>query len=383
MAATDRSNPPRIVIRSTPAVLARRLWLLGIVFVTLNVGAYIAVRFARHHNLDIRDGDTSLTLPHELLERLDPHQAKMTDAFFDQSCEIGHFEPCVPVESDVVELLRRQVLPPVASQLLKEYKYSSAYHLLKDLSMRGADREVIRISAISVFDIHSLTRFSVDWYLDPAMYYASHNREQDAIPLFRAFLAIMMGQVEAGHWLSQEGVDATDLPVIVHLFCESGDLLTETLCLTGILKALYRADVRVEQDASRSVPPGSAVLARTDKFSDAYEGLPQALRSVSLTAYLRVWTWDGAGSAPRVPPMMNPGQQAAWHYAVGVVLRRRAKRSAKRDECNEILKKSDQAFAQSIRARHDGYLAPAAERHRQDIATLSEELCGQQKNSNE
>jgi hypothetical protein len=245
----------RLVIDPKARRQARYVWAAAAVLLALNGLTYVELRYAWQKTRYWQRVDTSMTLHLDI--RTDPWRAGMTNAVLEYGCEVGHLTECTPADSQVVEALRKETLPTMGRKLLSQFSYSSAYHLLEDLSLRGADQEVLELTANPGFDADSLARFAGHWYLYPATEYAVHGRESDALALFRNFLGLMRHAVQRGDWISLPGVDATDLPVLADVFCNVPDHRDSELCLIGILKALSRAGV--EQlpygihDFSRSV----------------------------------------------------------------------------------------------------------------------------------
>ncbi|MDP8979472.1 MAG: hypothetical protein M3O35_02655 [Acidobacteriota bacterium] len=324
----------------------------------MTVLAYLALGYSWRKNRFWLREDTSLNLFHTTTAGGDAWQPLRTHAIFAQPCEIGHFQGCQKAEdSEAVAQLRQGAVPASAKQLLDANHYSSAYHLLKELSLHHADGEVADLSANDAFDIESLANFANEWYLMPASEYAAAGREHDAVVLFRKFLAVVRPQVLRGHWLSYDGMDTTDIPAIADLFCVGRDRLTQDLCLLGILKAV-----------------------NADDFAAEYGRLPEALRSDPLTAYLKLWKWDGSGALFWPPEAYTAPQQAAWFYSIGVVVRKAARALNDPTECAAALGSAAKAFGLSVEAQpHNGYFSQPASRQRTEVTEKALDLCQQPK----
>jgi hypothetical protein len=267
-----------------------------------------------------------------------------------------------------VEKLRKQPnLPATANQFLSDKRpYSSAYHVLKLLSIHGADREVIALTQDEAFDVQSLARFAMNWYFRPAAEYAAHGREQDALGLFRTFIAIMRWPVGRGRWLSLKGVDATDVPVLVDLFCTSANSVEEDLCLLGLLKAIAPTPQR--RDSLDEPFEGPSLTSGIVGVAKAYAKLPLALQNTRLARYLKLWEEPDVDALQHPPTDFTASQMQAWNYGVGVVLRNWALDRQAEAECRNDIALSKRAFESARAVQSNGsYFVNAINQHLHDF----------------
>ena len=335
------------------------LWCAVAILIASNLVGLAAYHYSLRRNDYWRTVNSTLTI--DLAIEGDPRETLMTQAAFDNHCELGHFDCNQNVEgSSAVQALRRKPLPKVAEDLLQHNSYSSAYHLLKDLSLHNADSEVLQLVTDPLFDAPTLATFASNWYFQPAAEYVTHGREQDGLQLFKSFIDVMRNPAKRGEWLSLEGIDATDVPAIADIFCQVEDRLHSDECLLGFLKSL-----------ARSKDPD--VLLGISHVADTYSKLPTTIKSLALEGYLRVWGWDGTGEPPSQLDWLTPSQSAAWQYAKGVRLQATAKTSA---QCDDLLQQALSNFEKAFSGMStDDYLYLPAKHHISDIETHRLDIC--------
>lgn len=306
----------------------------------------------------------------------DPRQLLITQAVFDEPCDIGGLQDdCDSYDSEVVEQLRKTPLPRVAGELIKARSFASAYHLLKSMSIRGADAEVPQVVENPVFDAESLSRFAVSWYLRPASLYAVHGREQDATRLFRLYKETVRVLPRRGEWLSVAGVDATDLVVLSDLFCVSRDVVQRDECDLGLLKTVARVTERYGYGGAGSFR--EQVLSGLDGFHEEYESLPDVLKTSSLSEYLALWSDPDDQRLSSQPRGLTPAQTQAWHYAQGALLIRFARATPVAVACQEILSRASSAFEQALEERVPAsYFDGPASRRLDDVREDGGAWCG-------
>ncbi len=299
--------------------------------VLLNIFLYGLLQICRQKNVvGFSDYNRKVIFP----LRTDPLMRLATDSFLDEPCEIAHVASCAVINSDDVRRVLNSDPPTATKLLLSKYQYSSLDTLLKDTSTTGNDSDIEQMSAN--LNLHYVTFFARDWYLNTALYYVVHGREHDALVEYKVFANIVRPQISRGNWLSLPGIDATDLPVISDLFCDGQDQYLNSLCITGILRAVAQTG----DDVSTGVS--------VKDFLSQYEELDLALQATTLASYLRVWLWSGVGDLPVPPPNLTTSQFAAWHYALGVQMRYAALHLAKarrhQAECLSVLARGMNEF---------------------------------------
>jgi hypothetical protein len=181
------------------------LWLVIFIctLAATDFGLHRAIRYARTINSSSWLHSKG-SLQNPIADSSDPRQTLKTDAFLSNR-ELRDLYPCtsdpdnpgVIEESAVVATIRASKPSGTVQSLLKHHWYSSAYHLFKALSLHNADGEIGSLTS-AIFqttptqadeddpqeDTISLAHFATKWYLEPALWYVSHKREQDAITLY-------------------------------------------------------------------------------------------------------------------------------------------------------------------------------------------------------
>ena len=333
-----------------------------------------AIRFSRLKNASWLHFDTNLQI--NLPLQADPQQLAMTGAFLKDPCHLAHVVQCTRFNSTTVQNILHGHPPTEASKLLSQYQYDFAYKLFEDLSIQGADDELPQLTLYDGIYIDRLTRFADEWYLQPALWYITHRREEDAINTYNLFANLLRPRIAQGEWLSEPGVDDTDLPVLTDLFCVDRDKYRHGLCVAGVLLAVARTSLyhQIGDSSEDSLD-----------ISDAYERLNPTLRSSSLEAYLSLWKSNGAGTQPTPPDTLTDGQRMAWQYAVGVALRGRAAQlrdAGDVDACNEAILKSKAAFSVVLGgSKAANYFQLPASHQLTGMSKLSSSLCEPLKNS--
>jgi hypothetical protein len=331
--------------------------------------SYKALVTARATNLRWASEQTKLTgnfHPGTEEQLSDYRQLQMTAVFFREgSCEIGHLNKCDSRNSEIVDTIKAGPLPPTTTALLHQYSYTSLFNLFKELSLLGRDDEVVSIATKTKVDIYSLSLFAVEWYLRPAVAYATANRELDAVKYYRLFNGVLRPHIKNGDWLSMEGIDATDLPVLTDIFCPDDTSAASSLCMVGILRAL-------EDHVGDTIGNGIPVK----DFISSYDRLNPILRSAKLTDYLRLWTLTGMKQPLAQPSGLNAVQLSAWRYASGVMIRQTAFNGTSVEECERLLKVSMNGFKIIVAHGSAGdYFSDPAENQIQYLGDQTGSLC--------
>jgi hypothetical protein len=231
--------------------------------------------------------------------------------------------------SEAVQKLAKEQLPPHTQQLLEKHEYESAFDLAVALSVEGRDREAISLLGNSVFRVGrgknpwARANFADKWYLYPAFAYLTHSRDYDALQLFKSYLAIMQYSVNDGEWLSYDGLDATDLPVLARLFCPHPEGLARDECLLSILQLAddnspYFSGTNYGAESQDNYVDSSHRKRQT--LFDTYSGIPSYRQSAPISQYLKVLSWNGYDQPEPQPGPMEAIQQFAWEYSLGVRL---------------------------------------------------------------
>lgn len=371
---TPGTTSPRVLSILTTRKPSRALWLCVAYLVLLNCLSFIGVTYARSTNHSWLKVDTRMRL--QLDSVTDEQQHLMTSEFFAKECEIGHFsKDCSVLESDVVRALRGADPPPLAARLLKDHQYTSPDNLFEEISILGGDKELIALSAFRDLKLNSLVRFAVSWYLNPALAYVHRGREQDALTMYNLFAAVLRPSIKHGNWLSLEGLDATDLPVITDLFCTNQDPLSQSLCIVGFLKAISL----LLGEKSIAVDDGdSSSLKATEDLPFAYGDLNPRLRSEKLKLYLNLSLWKGIGAAPQPPIGLDAAQLGAWHYVVGRLLRKAATNLSDVNQCRAIIDRSKAQFRLSLKTSGGGgYFDNPSTRQLEGLTEIGAKACQQ------
>jgi hypothetical protein len=293
----------------------------------------------------------------------------MTSAYFEAGCEISHTPgDCRTFNSNVVKSILNSTPPQATAALLKAHTYKSAFTLFRELSIIGQDNEVDQLADSPGLHAQSVASFAVPWYLAIAKLDLDHDRAQDGVDLYKHFAALLRPRILAGEWISEEGLDATDLPVLTDVFCPKEDLFTQNACIAGVLEAL-------------DAPYGSTVAQDTGEFARAYAQVLPPLHSDQLSAYLRIWTWSGSGTPPPTPAHLNKAQLAAWHYAVGARQRRFASQnSTPRRQCLAVISQSRKSFSQALTDDPSpGYFKEPAQDQLNGLREQGDSICDRQK----
>jgi hypothetical protein len=383
------STPARGVrpIVSSESKIKTLLWTFAAYLTLCACLACMAVPFSRSTNL--RWMHYSHHLNSNFPIRTDPRQLRMTNAFFQHDCEIAHTALCGDIrDSDAVHDIRTHLVPPLTGQLLQHNSYSSAYNLLSELSLLGADAEVVNVSGNEHFDIGTLSHFAASWYLRPAETYVQNNREQDAVTQYELFASILRPHIRRGEWLSLLGIDETDLPVLTDTFCVQEQEVDRNLCTIGILKTLARVDADQSSNDQNSNDPDREDIQygiKTSSFLDKYNRLNPRLRSKALADYLSVWLWHGRGTPPASETSLTPVQQSLWYYAIAVVERNLARTLAdggSSPDCLTVLSTSVDEFRLAGTVAQDGgYVSAAATRAAEDLHNKGDDFCQPSKRS--
>jgi hypothetical protein len=321
----------------------------------------VVVQLARRRNLEIH----SITRPmysenRDHLPSLDgiawPSEW-LTTQFLGQPCQIGRLRDCEIVDSKGITAAKAQSLPPVAARLTNGQGYSSLYTLMRALAVRRADDDLVALARPSLADLRQLDQRVLATYLiRPAMDLVTRGLAQEGVRLFDRYISISRQYVLAHRWYSEVGVDHTDLPVLVDLFCTSPVGAVDNICVVGLLTAIANG--------------GDDPL----KIAPAYAALPAPLRNDALAMYLSLWSWSGRGDAPSIPSELTPGQRAAWRYATAVALRSAAGRTNSTETCHELIKRSTAEFRQVV-ALDSEMFTPLAQGHLSGLAAIERELC--------
>jgi hypothetical protein len=189
------------------------------------------------------------------------------------------------------------------------------------LVIEGEEQEAVKLLDNSVFDNDQSVAlykddFASTWYLDPAAAYVAHHREYDGLNLFKQYVSIMRNPVAKHHWLSQPGLDGTDIPPLVDLFCTNSDQLALDECLLGLLKLMNSQN----SDISSSREYLDKENGLSSGLAHIYASLPKMVRSDVLQNYFMVWSWDGLSLPEPQPGNFSKDQLAAWKYAFAIGL---------------------------------------------------------------
>jgi hypothetical protein len=316
----------RILTVATPKTLRRLLWglVLGLLLTTF-ASNWVLLKARQINQLSMHRAP-GLWTKYEFGS--DIKQKRMTEEYFNDQCEIGHTENCQTQDSETVKMIRSLSLPSTANDLLRIHRYSKASRLFTDLSLHGADQEIIEITGMSTIDINALSSFALDWYLDPAIYYARNFREYDSLVAYKEFANILKPQIQQGHWLSAVGIDTTDLPVLTDLFCASAVSTSNDRCIVQILNALARSsDAETQDEDNPHDYTNIAGGVPTKSFLETYQALGYSSSPV-LVNYLSLWTLDSEKPIPPPPKDLTVLQRDAWNYATAVIFLDRAKQEA-------------------------------------------------------
>lgn len=277
----------------------------------------------------------------------------------DKSCNAGG------TESNVVESLRKQPLSASTNQLLENHRYGSAYEIARDLLIAGEDQEATKLLDNSVFDSDQSValykaNFANTWYLAPAAAYVAHHREYDSLNLFKQYVSIMRNPVANHHWLSYPGLDATDIPPLVDLFCTNSDQLALDECLLGLLKVTASQISRF----SYYGPQTDDENGPSSDLAHIYASLPKQVKSDAMQDYFTVWSWDGHSLPEPQHGDLSNDQLAAWKYAFAIRLIAAAPKS---ESCADTMARSEGMLASVVSAGDSmGYFAVPAQ-HRVDF----------------
>jgi hypothetical protein len=333
------------------AVSTSALTVFAIVL-ALSLGLVIAsVRVARSENLYWLHVSSRLSF--RLAPPVDQTLNLKSATFFAHPCELARLEACKEwfYESSAVHLLRDAHISAVADEFLSRNRYSSAYHLLKDLAIEGHHSDVVVVTAHPLFTrdweaSSQLLLFAKDWYLIPALQYAVSAREQDAVKAFGYFAGISDHVVRSGHWISQKGVDLTDLPVLALAFCNQADPLKRNLCVLGLVKAVARGLLLTSDSIvwKRSMDAishiGDSLWTGDLRIAKPYQSLPRILRNEALAVYLLAAEEvdkarpDTYKTLLEEPEILGPSARLTWYYLRGRMALSLARASRAAGECS-------------------------------------------------
>jgi hypothetical protein len=353
------------------------------VFVALlvaNVVVFMLYRAAMHSFDADWDHSSSFSLPHL---RGDPRQAMRSDVIATSPC---HFQTQVPcseeqTNSAAVTTLRTEVLPNATRHLIDTYSYPSAYDIVRNLLANGDEQDVPTLLANDVFetpnsevqdDIGSPVKYKANfankWYLVPAASYAAHHREYDAVTLFKQYLSIMHVSVANGHWLSQPGLDATDLPPIAEIFCAHNGDISYDDCILGLVKVIAP---NMRNFLPNAVFTGSS--SDTADIGRAYGALPSFVKTNALQDYFAIWSWDGTSLPEPQHGNLPQDQLAAWNYAFAIRLLVAARNG---QQCVDTLGRS-QGLLSTVAESGDslGYFSGPARRRLDFISRKRNDIC--------
>ncbi len=318
---------------------------------------------------------SSLTMPQL---RGDIRPAILSDTVIKNPCDFSDSQLSCGNGTDdskaVTTLAKEQLSNPVR-KLIENHHYASAYDIARDLLAEGYDQEVLTLLRNDVFDaapsdVTYKANFANRWYLVPAVAYAAHNREYDGVALFKQYIDIMRVPLQSGHWLSQPGLDATDMPPLVDLFCTNTDPLAYDECLLGIL--------RLAVSSKASIPTDSDAYFRFDDspppdLSKVYNSLPAYLKTAQMQSYIAIWTWDGHSSPEPQHEELSKDQIAAWNYAFALQLLSGA---AKTSDCMASITRSRELLSSVVaNGEATDYFVSPAQHRIEFIDTNGEKLC--------
>jgi hypothetical protein len=337
MSALDLHPAPENESGTTGRASRSTLWLWALVPTLLVFTLILAVMAYYANELNIVRIESRPEMGPASGSAVDPKLTIMTASVLSQTCEIGDLHDCSVHDSSVVATLRSQTLPKTAKTLLDKNEYSSAYHLLKALIVRGADVEIPMITRLQGFDLTPLCRFATTWYLKAAILYTAANREEDALEELQYFVSITRDKVQNGQWLSREGLDATDIPVLIDLFCTPlGEAAAKT-CSIGLLRVLKPLD-------NGQIPD---VVNGFRGFPSAYRALPPPLLQPTIARYLDVWDWNLRGPVPTIPSA-TAAQNSAVHYVLGSKFARAALIQTDKRRCESFMQRGAAEFRRSM-----------------------------------
>lgn len=359
------------------------LVLVATLVAALHVGGYYGTRWARNHNLKLRS-----TTPLEERTTTYPADAPLfaeTLDYLSSLCGVRHAQACpdAPEESPAILKLKTMSEIPSVKRLVAGRAYSTGYSLLEDLTRLHDEHAVIAVSELPDFTStwstsSRLLDFARTNYLLPALEYTAASRERDAVAAFKVYNILAMRVVKAGFWLSKNGVDLTDIPVLAEAFCTQPDVLVQDRALAGLLKAILgKSDPR---EALNRLWDGTDIQS-------AYSSLPPELQVEPLRRYLEAWSKVYAGSVGLVEeyPSDKGGlptstAEAAWSYLRGVSAEKEATKGHSKDECLAFMARAREAFESSVERDKDLLVfAGPAKKHLTGIAESSERRCEQSK----
>jgi hypothetical protein len=369
--SASATTTPKVLVLSTRSRTGYLVWIIAVILIISNAALYKLMQYSRDLNAQWLHFDTDFDpkLPNEA----DIRSWRMTSTFLD-NCDVNHLGKCSQIESQAVMSIRQTVPGDgLGKQLLATHKYESAIDLFHEMSILGADGEVLRLSSNPDIDIWDLAMFSSRWYLQDAFDYVQNSRDQDALLLYSRFAAILRPRIQKGEWLSLPGIDATDLPVITDLFCNSKNQLNNDVCVVEILRAIAQGETRV---VSEGVDVGN--------FLGNYKPSVHNPQGHAIREYLTMWLWDGSGSAPKVPSDFTPDQRSAWRYGIGVALRQAAIKHVSSSEfavCRRDLAEAVINF--KAVGKDSKYFAEPSKSQLEGLEGKFNEICQPTKNSTE
>jgi hypothetical protein len=308
---------------------------------------------------------TSLSLPSL---RGDVRLARLSEVVTNNPCEFYPDKSCPQdvSDSEAVANLRKQQLAPATHQLIENFRYHSAYDIARHLLVDGQEQEARSLLSNNVFEkgdyaVIYKANFANKWFLVPAASYVAHHREYDALTLFENYIDIMRVPVLNHRWLSQPGLDSTDIPPISDIFCANTDRLSHDQCLIGLLKV-------VASQIAAFMPDSEGIIDFTDDRSvqpnlyQIYASIPTSFKTDQLKDYFQVWAWDGRTAPEPEHGQLSKDESVAWNYAFAIRLLGSATKDA---NCTSNVVRSRQLLS-SVAEDGDslGYFAvPAAHRN--------------------
>lgn len=356
------------------------LVLVATLVAALHAGGYYGTRWARSNNLKLRS-----TTPLEERTTTYPADARLfaeTLDYLSSPCGVRHAQACPDApgeESPAIKKLKTMSEIPSVKRLVFKRAYSTGYSLLEDLTRLHDEHAVIAVSELPDFTLTWFTswrllEFARANYLQPALEYTAASRERDAVAAFKVYNTLTMRVVKAGFWLSKNGVDLTDLPVLAEAFCTHPDVLVQDRALAGLLKAILgKSDPR---EALQRLWEGTDIQS-------AYSSLPPDLQVEPLRRYLEAWSKVHDGSAGLVEEyrsdtggLPTSTAEAAWSYLRGVAAEKEATKGHSKEECLVFMARAREAFESSVERDKDLLVfAGPAQKHLAGIAELSESRC--------
>ncbi len=182
--------------------------------------------------------------------------------------------------SRIVSAIKRDPPTEWVGELLQKKSFDGWTDLFLYVAIKGGKDDVIalakNIAARTTDQGHLvLLGMASRCFLEPSVELAHNGSFRRALLLFDTYSMISMEIVRTGSWVSNEGVDLTDLAVMKEAFCAEVYRTPLSKCSLGLILAI---------DPSSTMGRSDFLLP---KLEPRYAGLPRVLRNEELNRYLQ------------------------------------------------------------------------------------------------